>query len=189
MTEFMLRSARFLCAEALEKIVREGDRVIDATMGNGHDTLKLCLLCGETGHVDAFDIQEQAVESTKKLLRENSVLQRASLHLTGHEHMAEYVSEAVRAAVFNLGWLPGGDKSVTTHWPTTRQAVISALGLLERYGVCIVCVYPGHEAGTEELTEIRRFLSGLRPQEYNVLEQNFINAGPGSPVCFQIQKQ
>lgn len=186
---YILRSARFLCAEALEKILSPGDRVVDATMGNGHDTLRLCRMVGESGHVDAFDVQAQAVENTRALLSENGVLSRAELHLIGHQHMAEYVTAPVRAVVFNLGWLPGGDKSVTTHWDTTLPALRSALSLLEKLGVCIVCVYPGHAAGEEELMNIRGFLSSLKPREFNVLEQNFINANAGSPVCFQIQKQ
>lgn len=188
-TGYVLRSARFLCAEALEKILTPGDRVVDATMGNGHDTLRLCRMVGESGHVDAFDVQAQAVENTRALLSENGVLSRAELHLTGHQHMAEYVTAPVRAVVFNLGWLPGGDKSVTTHWDTTLPALQAALSLLEKLGVCIVCVYPGHAAGEEELMNIRGFLSSLKPREFNVLEQNFINANAGSPVCFQIQKQ
>ncbi|MBO2516835.1 MAG: hypothetical protein CW338_06085 [Clostridiales bacterium] len=186
---YVLRSARFLCAEALEKIISPGDRVIDATMGNGHDTLKLCELVGNSGHVDAFDVQEQAVENTRALLTENGVLSRATLHLLGHQHMAEVVTAPVRAAVFNLGWLPGSDKSVTTRWDTTLPALQAALSLLEKLGVCIVCVYPGHAAGEEELKNIRSFLSALKPREFNVLEQAFINANAGSPVCFQIQKQ
>ena len=188
-TGYVLRSARFLCAEALEKILSPGDRVVDATMGNGHDTLRLCQMVGESGHVDAFDVQAQAVENTRALLSENGVLPRAELHLTGHQHMAEYVTAPVRAVVFNLGWLPGGDKSITTHWDTTLPALRSALSLLEKLGGCIVCVYPGHAAGEEELMNIRGFLSSLKPREFNVLEQNFINANAGSPVCFQIQKQ
>ena len=188
MTEYVLRSARFLCAEALERILSPGDRVIDATMGNGHDTLRLCELVGEEGHVDAFDIQAQAVENTRRLLEENGVSGRASLHLVGHQYLAEHVTAPVRAAVFNLGWLPGGDKSVTTRWETTRRALEAALSLLEEKGVCIVCVYPGHPAGEEELRSIRAFLAALRPQEFNVLEQCFLNAGPGAPVCLQIQK-
>lgn len=96
-------------------------------MGNGHDTLKLCRMVGESGHVDAFDVQQEAARNTLALLKENGMEDRASLYLCGHQNMSEHVSAPVRAVVFNLGWLPGGDKSVTTHWQTTRQALIAAL--------------------------------------------------------------
>lgn len=186
---YILRSARWLAREAMERLIGPGDTVIDATMGNGHDTLYLCSLVGENGRVEAFDVQQQAVDNTRALLMENGMESRAALHLLGHQHMAEVVSGPVRAVMFNLGWLPGGDKSVTTRWETTETAIRAALSLLEREGLCIVCVYPGHAAGAEELRQIRIMLSSLRPQEFNVLEQCFINAGEGAPVCFQIQRQ
>lgn len=189
MSGYTLRSARWLARDAMERLVAAGDHVIDATMGNGHDTLYLCGLVGENGRVDAFDVQRQAIENTEQLLRENGMEERASLHLAGHQRMREFVSGPVKAVMFNLGWLPGGDKSVTTHWETTETALNAALSLLEPGGLCAVCVYPGHAAGEEELEKIRLMLAELRPQEFNVLEQSFLNAGPGAPVCFQIQKQ
>lgn len=185
---YELRSARFLAAEVLKSTVQPGDTVIDATMGNGHDTLFLCELVGETGRVIAFDVQTQAVENTRARLAEAGVLQRASLFCLGHEHMAEKASSA-RAVVFNLGWLPGGDKSVTTHWETTKTALESALRLLLPHGVLVLCAYPGHAEGDRERENLMGFLSALRPQEFNVLHQKFLNAGPGAPECFVIQKQ
>lgn len=189
MSGYLLRSARWLARDVMERHLFPGARVIDATMGNGHDTLYLCGLVGETGRVVAFDVQTQAVENTEKLLLENGMKDRAELHLCGHEKMALYVKEPVDAVMFNLGWLPGGDKSVTTHWETTRVAMDAALKLLGKNGVCVVCAYPGHAAGAEELERIREYFSSLRPQEFNVLEQNFLNAGPGAPVCFVAQRQ
>ena len=128
---YVLRSARYIAADCLREIVRPGDTVIDATMGNGHDTLMLASLVGQTGRVIGFDVQHQAVESSRKLLEDNGVIDRCTLYETGHEHIAELVKGPVRAAVFNLGWLPGGDKSVTTRWETTRAAVSAALSLVE----------------------------------------------------------
>ena len=186
---YELRSARYLAADILERAVSPGDSVIDATMGNGHDTLFLCQLVGERGRVYAFDVQEKAVESTKKRLEEAGVLSRAALFCIGHEHMAEKVTQPVSAAVFNLGWLPGGDHSVTTRWETTRQAVESALALLKPWGVLVICAYPGHAEGSREREALAAFLSALPPQRFNVLHQKFLNAGPGAPECFVIQKQ
>ncbi|MBR0219338.1 MAG: methyltransferase domain-containing protein [Clostridia bacterium] len=186
---YELRSARYLAADILRQAVAPGDTVVDATMGNGHDTLFLCQLVGERGRVYAFDVQQQAVESTQKRLQEAGVLSRAALFCLGHEHMAEKVEGPVAAVVFNLGWLPGGDHSVTTHWETTKKAVESALSLLKPLGVLVICAYPGHQEGDRERSALIDFLSALPPQRFNVLHQKFLNAGPGAPECFTVQKQ
>ena len=186
---YELRSARFLAADILEKAVSPGDAVIDATMGNGHDTLFLCRLAGEAGRVYAFDVQPQAVENTRRRLAEAGVDGRARLFCRGHQHLSDEVKEPVAAAVFNLGWLPGGDHGVTTHWETTKTAVEAALSLLKTGGVLVICAYPGHPEGDRERAALTAYLSALRPQEYNVLHQRFLNAGPGAPECFAAQKQ
>lgn len=186
---YELRSARWIAADVLHQVVRPGDTVIDATLGNGHDTVMLAELVGEAGHVYGFDIQPDAVERTAQRLTESGLRDRCTLYAEGHQHIAEKVSAPIRAAVFNLGWLPGGDKSVTTLWDTTHTAISAALALLEKGGVCTVCAYPGHEAGDHERHALMDWLSTLRPQEYNVLHHRFLNAGPGAPECFVIQKQ
>ncbi len=186
---YELRSARYLAADILRQAVAPGDTVVDATMGNGHDALFLCQLVGESGWVYAFDVQQQAVESTKKRLEEAGVHSRAALFCLGHEHMAEKVEGPIAAAVFNLGWLPGGDHSVTTHWETTKKAIESALSLLKPLGVLVICAYPGHAEGDREREALTVFLSTLPPQRFNVLHQKFLNAGPGAPECFAVQKQ
>ncbi|MBR3741569.1 MAG: class I SAM-dependent methyltransferase [Clostridia bacterium] len=186
---YELRSARYLAADILRQAISPGDTVIDATMGNGRDTLFLCQLVGEAGRVYAFDVQAQAVENTKKRLEEAGVLSRASLFCLGHEYMREKVSFPISATVFNLGWLPGGDHSVTTHWETTLKAVESVLSLLKPMGVLVICAYPGHSEGDRERAALTDFLSALPPQRFNVLHQEFLNAGPGAPECFVIQKQ
>ena len=186
---YELKSARYLAAEVLQRAVAQGDAVIDATMGNGHDTLFLCNLVGETGRVYAFDVQEKAVENTGKRLSDAGMADRARLFCLGHEHLAEQVSPGVSAVVFNLGWLPGGDHSVTTCWETTKAAVSSALSLLKKGGVLVICAYPGHAEGERERQALAAYLSALRPQEFNALWQTFLNAGEGAPECFVIQKQ
>lgn len=186
---YVLRSARWIASDVLHQIVQPGDTVIDATLGNGHDTVMLAELVGENGHVIGFDIQPDAVERTAARLAEHGLRERCELYAEGHQHIAERVHAPVRAAVFNLGWLPGGDKSVTTLWETTRQAVSAALLLLVQGGVCTICAYPGHAEGDHERHELMDFLAALRPQEFNVLHHRFLNAGPNAPECFVIQKQ
>ena len=183
-----LKSARYLARDMLLQVIEPGDAVIDATMGNGHDTLFLCQTVGPEGHVYAFDVQTQAVKAAEKRLRENGVLDRADLFCAGHERMDEFVPRPVRAAVFNLGWLPGGDHSVTTRWETTRTAVAKSLDLLLPGGVTVICVYPGHAEGDRERRELTEMLAALSNKTYNVLHQRFLNASPGAPECFVIQK-
>ena len=184
-----LRSARFLAADIREKLVQPGDTVVDATLGNGHDTVALAKLVGSSGLVIGFDVQPDAVSSTYARLQSEGLLNRCQLHCVGHEHFADYVHRPVRYVSFNLGWLPGGNKEITTQWETTRIAVSSALNSLLPMGVCTVCAYPGHAEGNHERSELISFLAGLKPQDFNVLRQQFLNAGPGAPECFVIQRQ
>ena len=186
---YELKSARYLAREVILRAVEPGDTVVDATMGNGHDTQMLCETVGPEGRVYAFDVQAQAVEETRNRLRAQGLDGRAELILSGHEHMAEYVKGPVKAVMFNLGWLPGGDHEVTTRWETTRTAVESALDLLAPMGVLVICAYPGHAEGEREKQELTAFLGGLDNRRYNVLHQRFLNASPGAPECFVIQKQ
>ena len=185
---YELKSARFLAADVLRQVLSEGDTAIDATMGNGHDTEALCRLVGPSGLVYAFDLQPQAVENTRARLLAAGLADRARLFCLGHEHLAEEVPRPVRAVMFNLGWLPGGDHRITTLLPTTLSAVEQALSLLQPGGVLVLCAYPGHAEGAREKEALISFFSALPPQQFNVLRQVFLNAGPGAPECFVVQK-
>ena len=187
--EFVLRSARQLAAEMHARILRHGDTAVDCTLGNGHDACTLASLVGEKGRLIGFDAQAEAVERSRRRLCEAGLLERCTLYPTGHEHLAEIVTMPVRCIVFNLGWLPGGDKRITTRWETTGRAVQAALELLLPGGLLTVCAYPGHAEGAEERDRLAALFSQLRPQDYNVLHQRFLNAGPGAPECFAVQRQ
>lgn len=185
---YELKSARFLARDVLLRAVCPGDTVADATMGNGHDTLFLAEQVGPNGHVYAFDIQQEAVESTRNLLKQHGMGNRVTLFCRSHADMEELVPAGLSAAVFNLGWLPGGNHHVTTRCESTEKAVLGALKCLKPGGVVTVCVYPGHEEGSRELEMLCTLLAGLSNREYNVLRQAFLNAGDGAPECFVIQK-
>ena len=184
----LLRSARWIASDALQRHLRPGDRAVDATMGNGRDTEKLCGWVGETGRVYAFDIQEQAVEATRSRLLAAGLLGRAELIRAGHERLEEFVKEPIQAAVFNLGWLPGGDHGITTRRDTTERAVDAALRLLCPGGILTICVYPGHEEGKNELSMLLCKCSGLDVRRYSVLDHHFLNAGEDAPRLLLIQK-
>ena len=183
------QSARYWAREYIEAALFPGARAIDATMGNGHDTLWLCRLVGEGGRVFAFDVQPAALAATRVRLEQAGLSSGARLLLEGHECMDAFVDAPVDAIVFNLGWLPGGAHEVTTRVETTLLAVERALALLNPGGVLTVCIYPGHAEGDRERNALASLLAQLPPQGYNVLCPKFLNAGPGAPECFVIQRQ
>lgn len=185
---FILRNARHLAADYMRRAVREGDTVVDATMGNGKDTLFLCELVGEGGHVYAFDVQAEAVERTRERVAQAGFAPRTTLILAGHETMAEHVKTPVQAVMFNLGWLPGAEHMVTTRTDTTLAAVRAALDLIAPGGIVTVCVYPGHEEGTRELHALSDLAAGLDVRRYNALHHHFVNASCQTPQLFLVQK-
>ena len=189
MPDAILRSARWVAAGYMAQVLRPGDCAVDATMGNGHDTERLAQLVGPEGHVYAFDIQAQAVESTRARLTEAGLADRVTLIRDSHANMAAHVHQPPRLIAFNLGFLPGGDKQVTTLLPSTLAAVHAAMDLLLPGGMLLVCCYPGHAEGQRELDALREAFAAVPPQAFNILEHRFVNAGPGAPVCFAAEKQ
>ena len=183
------RSARYWAAELIESALCPGARAVDATMGNGHDTLWLCRLVGENGRVYAFDIQQEAVARTRALLKSEGVLDRATLFCRGHQDMAECVSEPVDAVVFNLGWLPGAAHGVTTRVETTLQAVEAALGLLGEEGLVTICVYPGHEEGARELAALDDWARALDPVRYDAMTCRYMNQPGDPPVLIAVKRK
>ena len=138
----------------LRGIIRPGDLGIDATAGNGHDTLFLAQCVGPTGQVIAFDIQQAALDATRARLEAAGVADRCRLVLAGHERMDEHVPAdwrgRVAAVMFNLGYLPGGDKAVVTRGETTVVALDAALGLIAPRGVISVITYRQHPGASDE---------------------------------------
>lgn len=183
------RSARYWAAELIEPALRPGAVAVDATMGNGQDTLWLCRLVGETGRVYAFDVQQEAVNRTRERLAEAGVLDRARLHCTGHEHMAELIVEPVDAVMFNLGWLPGAEHIVTTRTETTLQAADAALQILKPDGLMTICVYPGHEEGARELDALLDWAKSLDPKKYDALIKCYLNQPNDPPRMIAVKRK
>lgn len=184
-----LKSARHWAQEIITEALQEGGTAVDATMGNGHDTLWLCNLAGESGHVFAFDVQPEALESTRARLEENGVADRATLIHAGHQHMADYVKEPVDAILFNLGWLPGVAHAVTTRTETTLAAVEAAVGLLKPGGVMTVCVYPGHEEGKRELAALLEWARNLDSSRLDARITSYLNIRNDPPVMIAVAKR
>lgn len=186
---FDMKSARHWARELQQEAIEPGMRVIDATMGNGHDTQWLCELVGETGRVYAFDVQQAAVENTRARLQAAGLLERAVLIHDGHQHVRRYIEEAVDSVLFNLGWLPGGDHRVTTRLETTLTAVNECLQLLKPGGLMTICAYPGHDEGTRELSALVQWARELDSSRYSVMARGYLNQSASCPpVLFAVGK-
>ena len=182
------RSARFWAADLIGPALRPGATAVDATMGNGRDTLWLCRQVGPEGRVYAFDVQPEAVARTRALLEAEGVSDRATLFCEGHQHMARLVKEPVDAVMFNLGWLPGAAHAVTTLTETTLQAVDAALSLLKPDGLLTVCAYPGHAEGARERDALLAWAAGLDPARCDALVKRYLNQPNDPPLLIAVRR-
>lgn len=175
--------------EFLERHVKEGGVAVDFTMGNGHDTQWLSQRVGKTGHVYAFDIQEQAKKNTEVRLREAGCPENYTLILDSHSNVKKYVKDPICAGMFNLGYLPGsGNKQLTTLRVTTMPAVEAAIDLLAPDGGILLAVYPGHEEGRLEGEMLTDYFARLDRKEICVSCLRIVNS-PDSPFFFLIEKK
>lgn len=143
----------------IDSYIKENDIVIDATIGNGNDTLYLSKVV-ENGKVFGFDIQEDAIKNTKDLLDKNNC-HNYELFLSSHNKMSSILSDylgKVSLVLFNLGYLPNGDKTITTNYETTIEAIEESFKLIHKMGMILVVIYPGHESGKIESEKIHEYL-------------------------------
>ena len=167
----------------LAQVITQEDIVVDATMGNGYDTLFLAKLAKQ---VYAFDIQEQALEKTSQRLQEAG-LTNAELILQGHETVDQFVTE-VKAAIFNLGYLPSADKSIITQPQTTLEALEKLCRMLVKGGRIAIMIYYGHEGGDIERDAVLDFVSQLPQQEYTATIYRTLNQINNPPFLVMIEK-
>ncbi|WP_431027600.1 class I SAM-dependent methyltransferase [Lysinibacillus sp. LZ02] len=172
----------------LKSAIQEGDIAVDATAGNGHDTLFLAQLVGDDGFVYAFDVQKQAVDATLHRLLDHALEHRALVLNDGHENVAKHVTKPVAGAIFNLGYLPGSDHNIITRPNTTIQALESLLTLLKVGGIIVLVIYHGHEGGKEERDEVIRFVSNLPQKSIHVLRYEFLNQKNNPPFIIALEK-
>ncbi|SFP53407.1 class I SAM-dependent methyltransferase [Salibacterium halotolerans] len=179
--------------EWMERVLENGDTAVDATAGTGRDTLHLARCVGNSGSVFSFDIQAEALEQTKQRLEKHHLQERVFLLNTGHEHAAGQLPDEhrrnLKAAVFNLGYLPGGDKTVTTRTDTTIQAVSQLLNIIKPGGLLFVVVYPGHKEGRVEKDRLEDYAASLPQKEIQVLRYEFMNQVNHPPFLFIFEKR
>jgi predicted methyltransferase len=178
----------------LEDRLEAGDVVVDATLGNGHDTLFLCGRVLPGGKVYGFDVQAQAVTNTRRRLVENGVPETGfELFQAGHETLGERLPGELKgrlgAVMFNLGYLPGSDKACITRTATTMAAVEQAVDWVRPGGLVTVAVYPGHEGGADEAREISGWAAALDPRAFEVQHLRPVNRSAAPPECWVIWKR
>jgi len=166
MSEFPFKLTE-LAQHIVAKTIRPGDFVIDATVGNGEDTLHLARCVGEKGSVLGFDIQEKCLEKTKALLAENNLEKRVKLVCSSHENMLNYNPDSPRVVMFNLGYLPGGSSEIHTKAETTLFALEKSIEVLAAGGLITLCLY-SHQEGLREKEAILKWIEDL-PKFFQVL--------------------
>lgn len=167
-----------------------GDLCIDATAGRGNDTAFLCELVGPAGRVMAFDIQPEAIESTRLLLEARSLSDRASLILDSHANLAQYAGAGtVSCITFNFGYLPGGNHQIATQAASSIAAIEAGLRLLKDGGVMSLCIYYGGDTGFEEKNALLAYLKTIDSKQFTVLVTEFANRPNNPPIPVFLLKQ
>lgn len=170
----------------VKKIIKnkEKDRLvaIDATCGRGNDTKFLADLFEK---VYAFDIQKDAIEYSKEYLNEYKNIYFVN---DSHENVDEYVNELVDVAMFNLGYLPKGDKNVTTKSSSTINSIEKILKMLNLNGIVTIVCYPGHPQGKIESVDLLDFLKKINQKEYDIVRYDFINQINNPPFAIVIER-
>ena len=172
----------------MQRFVQAGCLAIDATCGNGKDTLQLAGLVGDSGHVWAFDIQQEALHRTAARLEEAGLAARVTLVHQGHEQLGRVVESQVGMVVFNLGWLPGAPREIATTAETTLQALEAALAALIPGGVLLITCYPGHAGGDDETDAVLAWSERLEAKNFHVWRMGQVNVSTNAPFCLAIQK-
>lgn len=171
--------------------LRPGDIAIDATVGNGHDTLWLAELVGDNGLVIGCDIQEAAITATRQRLETASLVSRVQLLFEDHSRLGEVIApeqwSRVAAVMFNLGYLPSSDKTVTTLPETTLAALAAVSSELPNGALMTVVAYPGHPGGTEERDAVQHWAAALNPDHWRTQQWRALNRKRPAPELFVIK--
>lgn len=177
--------------------LRPGDVVVDATAGNGHDTLFLAQRVLPGGRVFAFDVQAAALESTRARIADSgpgaAALEAVTLVRAGHQELERHLPRdcqgRIRAFMFNLGWLPGSDKTCITRAETTLAALDAAIAWLAEGGLITIVCYPGHEGGDVESRDVERWAGRLPPDRFEAQSLAFLNLDGAPPRCIVVRRR
>lgn len=174
--------------EIINRAVKAGDTVIDATAGNGGDTVFLANLVGPEGRVYSFDIQKQAHDKTLEKLKASGLDSIVTQICDSHANIDAYVHEPVKAVMFNLGYLPGGDHNIGTKGASTITAINKAMELIDINGIVTVVVYYGGVSGFEEKEQVLGFVRTIDGKRFNVSQTEFVNQANCPPILICIER-
>jgi len=178
--------------ELLAERLTPGNIAIDATVGNGYDTLFLAQQIGSEGRVYGFDIQPEALHSALEKCRQAQLQERTSLIQASHANMAKHIPETlhgnISAIMFNLGYLPGGDKSIITQTDSTLKALAAAIQLLSPSGILTLLAYPGHQGGDQETMQVKLWCEQLDRARFKIDAHYNTAHKDSAPRLFVIRK-
>lgn len=176
----------------LQKHLSPNAYVIDATVGNGNDTLFIAQLLNQHGKIWGFDIQQTAITNTTNRLKEQNIACSIELFQQSHaallQRLEQYIGK-IDAVIFNLGYLPHHDESVTTMLSSTYQAILQATALLKIRGLLIIVAYPGHKHGMIEYKALQQLFAKANNNFYYASNYQQINGTNNPPSVFVIEKR
>lgn len=185
-----LRYSHQLLAETIERF--PAGHYIDATLGNGHDTAFILTRPNFAGTISAFDIQSEALESARNLLRQKNLVDHPGLTLykASHARITDTLTDipVFHGAIYNLGYLPGGDHSVTTLAESTLTSLAQVRSKLVVKGRIILVIYYGHPGGLEEKDAILAELATWPQEQFQVLQYGFINQRNNPPLLVAVER-
>ncbi|MBV8141716.1 MAG: class I SAM-dependent methyltransferase [Verrucomicrobia bacterium] len=175
----------------IEVALFDGALAIDATVGNGYDALFLAHRVGPTGKVLGFDVQKAALAGAREILKFVGTIDRVALIHDSHSRLADYLpaGATIEGAMFNLGYLPRGNRKIITQPDTTVMALASVLEHLADGGRVTLLVYRGHEGGAAEYKEVRQFLEQMPGEEWIVEELASTSDSPVAPRLFRVRRR
>lgn len=177
----------------IRDILRPGDIAVDATVGNGHDTVFLAEQVGASGQVYGFDIQQAAIDSTLGKFRQAPTADYLTLIHASHADMNDKIPAdlhgKIKAIMFNLGYLPGGDKSVITQTDSTLIALTVATRILAVDGIITLFAYPGHPGGDQETDQVKNWCEQLDTEQFEISTIYSAEHKDTAPRLFVIRKQ
>lgn len=164
----------------INNYLKNKDIAIDATLGNGHDTDFLSL---NFNKVYSFDIQDQACLKYSNKDKDNVIVICDS-----HHKFNKHIKENVDCIMYNLGFLPGASKEITTKYNTSLESIQIGLKILNPGGIMTICIYTGHDEGKKEKSCILDFLEKISKKEYGVMIHQFLNRSKTAPMLVVIEK-
>lgn len=189
MHNMFLKNAVEASHHILTSRLKPGMTVVDATVGNGNDSVFIKTLIGQSGLLKGFDLDHRAIDVTLKRLAEMGLNEGVTLYVDSHDRMKTYITDPIDAVVFNLGYLPGLSKDYITQTDSTMDALNQALKLLKIGGFIVMVVYAGHPEGAEESRHLMPFISELDQKQYQVFQLLYPNQINCPPYLVYIERR